>query len=64
MNKTDKELLLFYINDKANSASKLMELYRSETIKKASSKFNFYYGQYLAFSEMYSFVTNIHPDDE
>jgi hypothetical protein len=45
----------FAINEKADMASKLMNLYRGTD----SAKFEFYRGQYLAYCEMYSMLTNV-----
>ena len=58
MNKKDKELYLFYLNDKAKQASAMMQ-----TVKLKSKK-DFYHGNYMAFVEMISFTNNIHTEDE
>lgn len=60
MTKKDKEMLLFYLNDKANSATKM----RYDIIDQESNTAYFHKGCYSAFKEMYSLVSNIHTDDE
>jgi hypothetical protein len=43
----------FAINEKAETAGKLMNLYRGTD----SAKFEFYRGQYLAYCEMYTMLS-------
>lgn len=50
-------LIKFYVNEKANDASKHMELNRNHNNK----EFQFYYGQYMAFNEIFSMLSNIKP---
>jgi len=53
---SNKELLdslLFHANDKANTASKIMN------DEKEKNRKHFYAGQYMAFNEFYSLLTNI-----
>jgi hypothetical protein len=61
MTKKDKEMLLFYMNKKANERYKL----KQECIELGEhDRANYFDGQKMAFNEMYSFVTNIHAEDE
>ena len=54
----DKQLdaLKFAINEKAETALVLMNQYRDDYNK---DKYQFYYGQYLAYTEIYSMLNNI-----
>lgn len=54
----DKQLdaLKFSVNEKTKTASALMNQYRDDYNK---DKYNFYYGQYLAYTEIYSMLNNI-----
>ena len=61
MTKSEKENILFHINDKANTATQAQ--YNAELKGKLYLR-EFYQGQYMAFNEMYSFITNIHTNDE
>ncbi len=51
----DKKLdaMMFAVNEKANNASKKMNEYRCE-----SEEFNFYKGQFQAYTELYSMMKN------
>jgi len=46
----------FAVNEKAKTALLLMNQYRDDYNKE---KYNFYYGQYLAYNEVYSMLSNI-----
>jgi len=54
MEDNELDALKFAVNDKANSASKLMNQYRDND----KSKFDFYYGKYMALNEVYSLLKN------
>jgi hypothetical protein len=47
------EFLKFHANDKANMATKMINQQIPD-----SKKAHFYHGQYMAFNEMYSLLTN------
>jgi len=47
------DLLEFYVNDKAKTASTMMN---SKSIK---HEIKFYHGQYMAFNEIYSMIQNL-----
>jgi protein involved in sex pheromone biosynthesis len=49
------EAILFAVNEKAEAAAKLMNQYRDDYNK---DNYNFWRGQYLAFTEMYSLLSN------
>lgn len=59
MTKKDKDLLLFHANEKACIASKMMHAQQPDSLKS-----HFYHGQFMAFNEIYSMITNIKADDE
>jgi len=61
MTKAEKENILFHINDKANTATEAK--YKAE-LKGSLYLREFYQGQYMAFNEMYSLISNIHTEDE
>jgi hypothetical protein len=44
----------FAVNEKAERSLKLMNQYRND-----NDKFEFYHGQYLAFSEIYTMLSNV-----
>lgn len=47
------DLIEFYVNDKAKTASTMMNS------KKQKHEIRFYHGQYMAFNEIYSMIQNI-----
>lgn len=61
MTKKDKESLLFHINAKAVDAEKRRQ---ASDYLEIATEVAFWRGQYMAFNEMYSMVTNIRTDDE
>lgn len=52
---TKLDAIKFAVNEKANQASKLMDQYSNNN----KAKFDFYYGQYLAFNEIYSLLSHV-----
>jgi hypothetical protein len=56
MDANQLDALKFSVNEKTKMASALMNQYRDDYNK---NKYNFYYGQYLAYTEIYSMLNNI-----
>ena len=59
MTKKDKELILFWLNKKAVDSHKSEMEWRDDLYKES-----FHRGQYQAYNEIYSMITNMHAEDE
>jgi hypothetical protein len=55
MDEKTLEATLFAVNEKAKDALTLMNQYKDDYNK---DKYNFYYGQYLAYNEIYTMLNN------